>query len=229
MRKIIVAAAAVLFCFVVQASAAEFSADMKTIVMGMTSSSKIYFKAPKKQRLEMMGMIIITGEPLSYELFEDTKRYVVIDEDELKENSPMADVDDFEEYFKANDFRKVGSETVAGYSCDIYEGSIQFTKDQAATEMTLWYSPKLDYPVKTEAQLPSPMSGTSVSTLENIKIGKQPSSLFELPAGYTQAQSTQEAMGMGNSPMPSGEGSGEMPSQEEMMRMMQEMVGGQGE
>jgi hypothetical protein len=98
--------------------------------------------------------------------------------------------------------------------------------------MKLWYSTKLDYPVKTEMQLPAPMSGTSVSILENIKVGKQPASLFEIPAGYTEAASMQEAMGLGGFSMPSGEGAEEMPSQEQMdqmMQMMQEMMGGEQE
>lgn len=232
MRKIIFASVVLFFWFVAQASAVEFSAEMKTSVMGMTTTSKIYHVNYKKERVEMMGMIFITGDPVSYQLFEDTKRYAVIDEEEMKQNNPMADVDSFEDYIKKNDMRKTGTESVGEYKCDVYEGNVQYAEDQPATAVKFWYSPKLEYVLKTEAQLPAPMSGTSISTLENINIAKQPAGLFEIPDGYTQAQSAQDAMGMGGFAMPSGDESSEMPSQEDMgkmMEMMQEMMGGSQE
>jgi hypothetical protein len=101
---------------------------------------------------------------------------------------------------------------------------------QPPVEMKIWYSPKLDYPVKTETQMPAPMSGTAVSILQNIKLGKQSKSLFEIPAGYKEAASMEEAMGLGGFSMPGGGSGGEMPSEEEMgqmMEMMQKMMGGQ--
>ena len=109
-------------------------------------------------------------------------------------------------------------------------------EEQAPMAMKFWYSTKLEYPVKTEMQLPAPMSGTTVSMLENIKTGNQPASLFEIPSGYTEAASMQEAMGLGGFMMPGaggdteGGGMGEMPSEEDMgqmMQMLQEMVGGE--
>jgi outer membrane lipoprotein-sorting protein len=232
MKKLLIAICVVCFTFAAGVSAEEFSGDSVSVMGGMTVSSKLYYKDFKTFRTEAMGMVIITNGDKNYQIFDDTKKYVVMDVEEYKEQNPMADVDDFEEFVEKNDMKKVGTEKVNGYKCDVYEGSVAYIPEQPAMGMKIWYSPKLDYPVKTESQMPAPMSGTAVSTLENIEIGKQPRSLFEIPAGYTQAQSMQDAMGMGGFSMPSGGegvGAGEMPSQEQMdqmMKMMQEMMGG---
>jgi hypothetical protein len=238
MKKVLLAVCSACFVFTAGAFAEEFSADMKSVVTGMTMTAKIYHKDFKTSRTEAMGTVTITNGPKTYQLFEGTKKYVVMDEEELKEQNPMADADGFEEFIEQNDIEKVGKESVAGYKCDVYEGNITYDTESPSLAMKLWYSPKLDYPVKTETQLPAPMSGTAVSTLENIKTGKQPDSLFKIPAGYTEARSLQEAMGMGGLNMPFGGGASdevpspeedEMPSQDEMnqmMQMMQEMMGG---
>ena len=232
MKRILFALCVVCFVFTATAFAGEFQADVVSVVMGKTTSSKIFYKDADTSRTEVMGMIIITKGDISYQLFKDTKKYVVMDMDEAEEQNPMADADDFEEFIKENDMKKIGSESVAGYKCDVYEGSVTYEENQPATAMKMWYAPKLDYPVKTETQLPAPMSGMAVSTLENIKTGKQPGSLFEIPAGYTQAQNMAEAMGMGGS-LGSGQGETEgMPSEgdlNKMMNMMKEMMGGQGQ
>ena len=66
----------------------------------------------------------------------------------------------------------------------------------------------------------------------NVKIGKQPNELFEIPSGYSEAKNTQEAMGMGGLGMPTGGDSGEMPSREDIQKMIkstqEKMKGAQG-
>lgn len=232
MKKVLLAVCVMCFAFAAGVFAEEFSADVNSVAAGMATTSKIYYKDFDTSRTEAMGMVIIMDGKNSYQIFEDTKKYVVMNMDELEQQNPMAGADDFEDFIEKNDIKKVGSETVGGYKCDVYEGNITYDVNQPALAMKLWYSPKLDYPVKTETQLPGGM-GTAVSNLENIQTGKQPDSLFEIPDGYTEAQSIQEAMGMGGFMMPGGEGgeagSDKMPSQEEidqMKQMMQEMMGG---
>lgn len=231
MRKTFLAAFLLCFAFVASASATEFSGDMTTIMAGQTSPGKIYYKNSKTMRQEMMGMmgmIIITKYPFAYQLFQGTKRYVVVDMEELKKQNPMIDVDNFEEWVEKNDMKKVGTESVQGYKCVVYEGDIKFTEDQPAMPMKFWYSKKLGYWIKSEIGFPAPM-GKMTSTIENIKIGKQPADLFEIPSGYTEAKDVQEAMGLGSFSMPSGSDSGQMPSEEErgeMMKSIQEMKKG---
>ncbi len=232
MKRIFWVVLAVCFAFSVEAFAVEFSADMKTVAAGMTTSSKIYYKNFKTFRTEMAGMVVIAKQPQSYQIFNNTKKYVIIDAQEMEQQNPMSNADDFNEFVKNNQFKKTGTESVGDYKCDVYEGSYKYAEDKPALSMKLWYSPKLDYQVKSEIQLPAPMTGNAVSTLENIKIGPQPDSLFEVPAGFTEAKSVEEAMGMGSfqsgSQMPSGDNSSQMPSQEDiqkMMKKMQEMTG----
>jgi hypothetical protein len=229
MKKLLLVAWAVCLVFATGVSAEEFSADINSVMAGMTTTSKIYYKDFKTSRTEAMGMVVISKGDSAYQIFDDTKKYVVMDGEELKQQNPMADSGSFEEYIKNSDMKKSGSESVSGYKCDVYEGKITYVSGQPAMESKIWYSPKLDYAIKSETQLPAPMSGTAVSTLVNIKTGKQPKSLFEVPAGYDQADSMQEAMGMGGFPSPSGSDSDGMPSQEQMdqmMQMMQEAMGG---
>lgn len=236
MKKILLAVCAVCFIFTADAFSEEFSGDMVSVTAGMTMTSKIYYKNYNTSRTEAMGMVTITNGNNTYQLFDSTKKYVLMDMEEYKQQNPMADADDFESFVKNNDMKKIGTETVGEYKCDVYEGNITYDVNQAPIAMKLWYSSKLDYPVRSETQLPAPMSGTAVSTLENIEIGKQAESLFEVPDGYTQAQSVEEAMGMGGFMMPSmpsgddSEEADEMPSQDEMnkmMQMMKDMMGGQ--
>lgn len=228
MKKVFLVAVILCFAFAAAASADQFSADTKMTMMGQTTIGKIYFKDIKTNRQEMMGMAIIYEHPVSYQLFESTKQYVITDVEELKRQNPMLDVEDYEEFIEKN-MEKVGSETLQGYKCGVYEGDIAVTPDTPSVSMKLWYSEKLEYPIKSEVELGSPM-GKMITILENIKIGKQPGTLFKIPSGYTEAKSVQEAMGMGGFGMPTGGGdSAEMPPQEdmeEMMRQAQEMMKG---
>ena len=204
------------------AGAMEFSADIISVMPGGKERGKLYFKDSDTSRSEMMGMIIINRRPKVYQLVPDTRKYTVTDIDEIKTENPMAGMDDFEAWVKKNDMKQTGTETVAGYSCQIYTGEVVLAADQPSMPMKVWYSKKLDYPVRNETTFPSPM-GKMTTYLENIRDGEQPSRLFEIPDGYTEVDSIQEAMGMGGFQMPGGGESGQPPSREEMERAMKEM------
>jgi hypothetical protein len=70
---------------------------------------------------------------------------------------------------------KVGNETVNGRSTVKYEG----TNSKGETGF-VWIDPKLRFPVKWQGK--NEVGGE----LRNIQEGSQPSSLFEVPAGYTK-------------------------------------------
>ena len=211
-------------------NAAEFSADMSIETLVGPQSGKLYHKNSDISRADIMGMINIMKHPYVYQVFEGTKKYVVMDLDELSKDNPAANIRDFNKFVKENSFKKVGSEILQGYKCDIWEGVLNISPEPGEMPMTvpmkLWYSKELDYPIRTESTLPPLMGGKSVSSLENIRKDRQAASLFEIPSGYSEVESVSEAMGYG--PMPSMPGSGgSMPSPEEMeqmMRMMQEMI-----
>ncbi len=211
--------------------AQEFSADMISQMATGNISGKIYFKTPDVTRNEMMGMISITKRPLVYQIFTSTKKYHVTNIDEMKDKNPMADAGDFKTWIKENNMKKTGKESVSGYKCQIYEGDLQATQSQHPTHIKLWYSKKLNYPIKTEMTLPPPI-GKVISYLENIKLGKLPKSLFTIPNGYTKAATMEEAMGMPDfgalmKGMQPGSGrepaQNKIPSKEEMDEMMNKM------
>jgi len=177
--------------------AVEFSADEVTEITG-GMKGKIYYKNPKTRRNEIMGMIMILKYPSMYQIFSNTKKYIVLNMEETlnKSKNPMAGLS-FDEIIKKNNMKKVGSETFQNFDCIIYEGDFVFSKEVPSMHMKIWYSEKLEYSLKMDMELPAPM-GTMSSHLENIKVEKQPDALFKIPSGYTKANSIQEAMGMPN-------------------------------
>jgi len=205
------------------ALSAEFSADLLVESMGGTNSGKIYFKDYETSRTEMMGMVSILKRPRIYQLFTNTKKYVVKDINEIKKKNPAVDAASFKEWIKKNKIRKTGSEKVQGYRCDIYEGDVKVAQDMPPVHMKIWYTPKLGYPIRNESTLPSP-AGKMSSRLENIKLAPQDSPLFEIPAGYTQAKDMQEAMGSGGIPSMGDRGQGQAPSQEQVQKMLEKMM-----
>lgn len=200
--------------------AEEFSADIVTSMHTGSVNGKIYFKNSQVNRNEMMGMINILKYPHVYQLFSNTKKYHVSDVTELDTEDPMAGVSDFGAWAKENDLEKTGTESIEGFVCDIYEGTIEIDEDTGETApMKIWLSRKLQYPLKTQALMPPPV-GSVVSTVKNIKTGKQPSHLFEIPNGYTKADTMEQAMGM---PAMDQFSDGQIPSAEQMDEMMKQV------
>jgi len=75
---------------------------------------------------------------------------------------------------KGGTCHKVGNDTVNGRSTVKYEGT-----NSKGESGTVWLDPKLRFPVKWEGK-------NGGGELRNIQEGSQPSSLFEIPAGYTK-------------------------------------------
>lgn len=213
--------------FLTSASAVHaegFSADMVTEMDTGSVSGKLYVKNNQVNRNEMMGMITIMNHPHVYQVFTNTKKYHVTDVTELEKDNPMAGASDFHAWAKENNMKKTGTETVEGFACNIYEGAIIVDEETGQTApMKFWLSEKLQYPIKTQSVMPPP-AGRVTTYLKNIKTGAQPSHLFAVPDGYTEAASMEQAMGM---PDMGQFSEGEMPSAEEMdgmMKQMQEMM-----
>lgn len=73
--------------------------------------------------------------------------------------------------------KKVGSETFIGRSVDKYV--VTEVEDGVPTESTMWFDRELLFPVKIE-------DNEGVMEAISIEVGKQPASLFEIPAGYRE-------------------------------------------
>ncbi len=233
MKKFFLTSLILFFFLTSLVAASEFSADMVMDMPMGKQTGKLYHKDQDTSRTEMMGMITIMKYPKVYQLFSDTRKYFVTDIDELSKEHPGANIRDFDQFIREHNFKKIGSDTLQGYRCDIFEGEIEFRSEPGESPtpifMKLWYSKDLDYALKTESTLPPPMGGKVVSRLENITKGRQAATLFEIPSGYTRAESMHEAMGLPSMPGMPGQmpSAGEAPSSEEMdaiLKMMQEMM-----
>lgn len=202
--------------------AAEFSADIVTQGF-MSSTGKIYYKDSGNNRSDAMGMINITKDPFVYQLVSETKKYIIENLEDLRQKNPTSDFGNFQDMIKRNNLKKIGKEKVQGFKCIIYEGTVKVSEQQAAIPTKIWYSKRLEVPIKHEMTLMPPM-GKVVTLLNNIKLGKQDSNMFEIPDGYLKVNSIEEAMGMGNFGMPAmgGEGS-QGPSEDDIKKMMEQM------
>ncbi len=209
-----------LFSHTAMVHAEEFSADIVTDMHTGSVNGKIYFKNTQLNRSDMMGMINIVKYPDVYQLFTGTKKYHVSNVTELETDDPMAGITDFKAWATENDLKKTGTESLEGFDCDIYEGTIEVDEETGETApMKIWLSRKLQYPLKTETLMPAPV-GSVVSVVKNIETGKQPAHLFEIPEGYTQADTMEQAMGM---PDMSQFSEGQMPTGEQMENMMKQV------
>jgi hypothetical protein len=206
--------------FIASVHAESFSADTVTEMDSGNVTGKLYFKNSEVNRNEIMGMINIIKYPQVYQLFSNTKKYHVSDVTDLDTENPMDGVTDFKAWAKENDFEKTGTESIEGFACDIYEGTIEMDEETGDTApVKIWLSRKLQYPLKTETLMPSPV-GRIQSYVKNIKIGNQPDHLFDIPAGYTKAATMEQAMGM---PAMGQFSDGQMPSAEQMDEMMKQV------
>lgn len=77
-------------------------------------------------------------------------------------------------YEQEYEMKLVGTETINGYVCDKYQ---LVPKKQGLEKMTMWISRKLGVVIRTVAESHS-------MELVNIREGKQPASLFEIPKDY---------------------------------------------
>jgi hypothetical protein len=73
--------------------------------------------------------------------------------------------------------KKIGSETVNGHPTTKYE--VTAKTDDKVTQIHQWWATDIHFPVKTAA-----VDGSWSMEYRDIKIGSQPDSLFEVPAGY---------------------------------------------
>jgi outer membrane lipoprotein-sorting protein len=180
------------------AGAAEFSGDLVMETGGQKITGKIYVKGDK-QRLEMEtpggAMVNILDVPSRkvFVLMPAMKMYMV------QELGPETGLTTLE--LGSKDLppgaKKMGTETIAGYVCDVYEvDSPQSGKGK------VWLSRELRFPLKATGRGPG---GKSTMTLSNITEGGVDASRFQVPPGYQQMQMP-KGMKPGAPGMPGGAG-----------------------
>ena len=160
-------------------NAAEFSADMiQKSPMG-TSKGKVFVKGENfRQELMKGGEKTITifqvDKGVTVVLMPKERMYMEMPATAQKDMAPI----DPKEMEKAGEKKYLGKETVNGYKCEKYRYTSQ---DPAAGTTIMWFSKKLNFPIKMEMEGPS---ASMSMEYKNIQEKKVPDSLFKIPAGY---------------------------------------------
>ena len=161
-----------------------FSADYVMKSGDMTMKGKIYF-AGDKWRTESKGFVPGTpgyGKPVITIAREDKSVSWIIMPDQKMYMERKMDVAELKGYLVKMpgeiERKKVGSQKVSGIMCDKYKVTFKFYEKAPSQIVYQWLS-RDNIPVKTVAA-----DGSFSSLYKNIKRGKQPASLFKLPAGY---------------------------------------------
>jgi outer membrane lipoprotein-sorting protein len=180
--KTIITSSALLIAWPGSALSAEFSADLIRSSGADSETSKVYIKGDLR-REEVME----EGKIGAVSIIRPDKRVIwnLIPEEQMYMEIPLGagmsgahvDVGSLEASAK---MQVLGKETVSGYACEKRRFDYH---DKTQGSVTMWYSSKLDYPVKTQIK---GYGGEADMVMEykNIKAGKIPDSKFEIPKGY---------------------------------------------
>jgi outer membrane lipoprotein-sorting protein len=157
------------------AAAVDFSADMVMTTKDMKSTGTIYFE-PNKFRMDMhspqkMSTITRLDKKVMWSIMPEQRMYMQMPLN--LENSPAVE----EKMNGEIDRKLVGSENVNGHPTKKY--LVTYRSGDRKEQVYQWLATDINFPVRTAA-----VDGSWSQDYKNIKIGSQPGSLFEVPAGY---------------------------------------------
>ena len=171
--KLMLIAATVAMCTVFTgiAVAFDFSADTVMKQKGQAMISGKIFVSGDKSRMEMQNTVIIArmDKKITWMLMPEQKMYM---ETKLKPGSVPVEKD-------STQVEKVlvGKDTVDGKPATKYK--IIFSGDKEKNAVYQWFLDANGFPAKTAA-----LDDSWSHEYKNIKQGKQPTDLFEVPEGY---------------------------------------------
>lgn len=153
-------------------AAQDFSADLISKSQGQVFQGKI-FCAKEKTRMETNEAITITrlDKNIMWMLMPNEKMYM---EMPLKSENIVAGAEKVQGEIER---KFLGKESVDANMADKYR--IVYTSGNQRVVILTWIVSGLNVPVKTAAE-----DGSWSMEYKNIKTGKQPESLFEIPPGY---------------------------------------------
>ena len=161
--------------------AAQFSGDMKVVMGDRTQVSKIFVDGTK-MRTEVQApngkMVIIMDTKNDKIMFLMPAQKMYMDGSGMGESMGAKEMPKLGEVPK--DAKKVGTEKLKGYSCEVYE-----LERAGMGKSKFWWVKKLGMPIKSVSETPM---GKAVTEMENIKEGSQPAELFKVPAGYSKME-----------------------------------------
>jgi len=169
---VLVAGVISIFLFGGLAIAQDFSADIVSTTKGGVLTGKI-FVAKEKTRMEMSQAITITrmDKNVVWILMPEQRMYM---EQPLKPENVVATADKMPGEIER---KLIGKETVDGKMTNKYR--IVYTVGDKKETIFQWITIDSGFPVKTAAE-----DGSWASEYKNLKTGKQPDTLFEIPTGY---------------------------------------------
>ena len=190
MVKRLAALLSLIFLFSAVASATEFSADTIMTCKGRTMTGKAFFskdryridmEAPQikgsERAFAVTSRIVRMDKKVVWHINPNTKTYGEIAYDDMKDR-PMAEA---KKMVGEVERKEVDAETIDGHPTKKYLVTRKTGDKQH--EVYSWLATDMNFPIKTAAA-----DGSWSQEYKNIKIGAQPSSLFEIPAGYTKFQ-----------------------------------------
>jgi hypothetical protein len=161
-------------------SAFEYSADFTITTRDQGKTSGKMYAKQDKFRMDFkypddVSAINRLDKKILWNVMHREKMYIEMPLDQ--KNKPRV-----EEKFEGEIERKlVGKETIDGHPAEKY--LITYIANDTKQQVYQWWATDIRFPVKTSA-----VDGSWEQEYKNIKIGSQPDSLFEVPAGYTKFQ-----------------------------------------
>jgi hypothetical protein len=159
----------------------DFSAEIVTKAGGRTQGGKIYMSGDKwRMDVSAYGqkstMIVRADKKVVYLLMPSQKMYMEQKYTEEHKRG-MSDMTKAGPDAGEVESQKVGAEKVSGIMCDKYK--ITYKAGGRKTTVYQWVAKDYLFPLKSAAA-----DGSWSTQFKDFKPGKQPASLFELPAGY---------------------------------------------
>ena len=179
MRKLAFSAAGIfLFLFLaIHAFAIDLSSDVVSTANNQKHTSKICIQGPKvrMESPQQPGYSIVRPDKnVMWMVMPEQKTYVEMPLDPSKQPRTGEKV-------QGEVSRKLlGSETIDGHHAQKYE--VTYKDRETSQKMYQWMATDINFPVKMAA-----IDGSWIVEYRNIKMGAQPDSLFEVPAGFQKA------------------------------------------
>ncbi|MBU0630442.1 MAG: DUF4412 domain-containing protein [Candidatus Margulisbacteria bacterium] len=175
LKKSIVVLLFTCFVFAFSAWSMEFSADVVTKMKKQTMNSKMFMSGNKWRTESKIGRgeqvaIVRADKKVVWVLMPEQKMYM---EQKLTPDKTMGMVEKAPGEVSR---KKIGREKINGIDCDKY--LIVYKGADGESKMYQWLSGD-KWPVRSAA-----LDGSWSTEMKNIKKGKQPGKLFELPGGY---------------------------------------------
>ena len=176
-----------IFLFSGVASAFEFSADTIMTGKGRTNTGKAFFskdkyridmEAPQKgnaRAFAATSIITRIDKKVIWTIMPDRKMYGEKAYDDMKDR-PMVEA---KKMVGEVERKEVGAETIDGHPTKKY--LVTRKSGSGQHQVYSWLATDMNFPIKTAA-----VDGSWSQEYKNIKLGAQPDSLFEVPAGYTK-------------------------------------------